>query len=47
MNIDILYQLFKDIVMRLINQIIALIDEMLAKDNQDFKERFKKRRKKE
>ena len=46
-NIDILHQLFKGIVIRLTNWIIALIDEMLTKDNQDFKERLKKWRKKE
>ena len=46
MNIDILHQLFKDIVFRLINWTIALIIEMLAKDNQDSEKRFKKRRKK-
>ena len=42
MNIDILYQLFKDIVIKLINWIIALIDKMFTKDNQDFEEQFKK-----
>ena len=47
MNIDILYQLFKDIVIKLINWTIALIDEMFAKNNQDFEKQLKKRRKKE
>ena len=31
MNIDILYQLFKDIIMRLINWTITLIDEIFRK----------------